>query len=136
MILKVLLPNFTAKFVKFFVNLSFILFLFFVFSAIYSEFQNIAGYFKASGLITLVLNVVVLIAAFLLCSIFKIENSSKKTILIETGLQNGTLAVVVTGLIFNDPIYLVPIATYSLIMYAVIFIYVIGLKFIHVKDSE
>ena len=136
MILKVLLPNFTAKFVKFFVNLSFILFLFFVFSAIYSEFQNIAGYFKASGLITLVLNVVVLIAAFLLCSIFKIENSSKKTILIETGLQNGTLAVVVTGLIFNDPIYLVPIATYSLIMYAVIFIYVIGLKFIYVKDSE
>ena len=100
-----------------------------MFSAIYSEFQNIAGYFKASGLITLVLNVVVLIAAFLLCSIFKIENSSKKTILIETGLQNGTLAVVVTGLIFNDPIYLVPIATYSLIMYAVIFIYVIGLKF-------
>ena len=50
-------------------------------------------------------------------------------ILIETGLQNGTLAIVVTGLIFNDPIYLVPTATYALIMYAVIFVYVIGLKY-------
>jgi len=128
MILKILLPNFTERFVKFFVNLSFILFLLFLFIAIYQEFQNIAGYFKASGLITLVLNLVVLAAAFLLCTIFKVENASKRTILIETGLQNGTLAIVVTGLIFNDPIYLVPIATYALIMYAVILFYIISLK--------
>ena len=128
MILNYLLPNFTERFVKLFVNLSFILFLLFLFMAIYQEFQNIAGYFKASGLITLVLNLAVLAVAFLLCSIFKIENASKKTILIETGLQNGTLAIVVTTLIFNDPIYLVPIATYALIMYAVIFFYIISLK--------
>ena len=129
MIIKSLLPNFTERFIKFFVNFSFILFLFFLFMAIYQEFENIAGYFKASGLITLVLNLVVLVVAFLLCSIFNVDNASKKTILIETGLQNGTLAIVVTSLIFNDPIYLVPIATYALIMYAVIFVYVIGLKF-------
>ena len=128
MILNSLLPNFTERFVKFFVNLSFILFLLFLFMAIYQEFQNIAGYFKASGLITLVLNLVILAVAFLLCSIFKVENASKKTILIETGLQNGTLAIVVTSLIFSDPIYLVPIATYALIMYAVIFFYIISLK--------
>ena len=129
MIIKSLLPNFTERFIKFFVNFSFILFLFFLFMAIYQEFENIAGYFKASGLITLVLNLVVLVVAFLLCSIFNVDNASKKTILIETGLQNGTLAIVVTSLIFNDPIYLVPIATYALIMYAIIFVYVIGLKF-------
>ena len=128
MILKFLLPNFTERFVKFFINLSFILFLLFLFLAIYQEFQNIAGYFKASGLITLLLNLLVLAAAFLLCTIFKVENASKKTILIETGLQNGTLAIVVTALIFSDPIYLVPIATYALIMYAIIFFYIISLK--------
>ena len=136
MILKILLPNLTARFEKFFINLSFILFLVFLFMAIYQEYDNLLGYFSASGMVTFVLNIMVLAGALLLCSIFKVEKPAKKTILIETGLQNGTLAIVVTGLIFNDPVYLVPIATYSLLMYAVIFIYVIGLKFIYVEDSE
>ena len=128
MIIKAFLPNFSTRFEKFFVKLSFILFLFFLFTAIYQELENIVSYFSASGLITLILNIVVLILAFALCGFFNIEKAQKKTILIETGLQNGTLAIVVTGLIFNNPIYLVPTATYALIMYAIIFIYVIGLK--------
>ena len=108
--------------------MSFILFVVFLSAAIYQELDNIVGYFASSGLITLVLNILVVIIAFLLCAIFKIEKPQTKTILIETGLQNGTLAIVITGLIFNDPIYLVPIATYALIMYAIIFLYIIGIK--------
>ena len=128
MISKTIFPNFFLKTEKFFVNLSFILFLFFLFMAIYQELDNIIDYFAASGLITLVLNIIVVIVAFFLCGFFNIEKPQKKTILIETGLQNGTLAIVVTGLIFTDPIYLVPTATYALIMYAIIFTYLIGLK--------
>ena len=128
MIIKAFLPNFTTKFEKFFVKLSFIFFLIFLFSAIYQELDNIIDYFALSGLITLVLNIFVLIAAIILCGIFNIAKPQKKTILIETGLQNGTLAIVVTGLIFSDPIYLVPTATYALIMYAIIFAYIIALK--------
>ena len=128
MIFKIIFPNFFLKSEKFFVNLSFILFLFFLFMAIYQELDNIIDYFAASGLVTLVLNIIVVIVAFLLCGFFNIEKPQKKTILIETGLQNGTLAIVVTGLIFSDPIYLVPTATYALIMYAIIFAYIIALK--------
>ena len=128
MISKTIFPNFFLKTEKFFVNLSFILFLFFLFMAIYQELDNIIDYFAASGLITLVLNIIVVIVAFFLCGFFNIEKPQKKTILIETGLQNGTLAIVVTGLIFTDPVYLVPTATYALIMYAIIFAYIIGLK--------
>jgi BASS family bile acid:Na+ symporter len=128
MIFKTIFPNFFLKTEKFFVNLSFILFLFFLFMAIYQELDNIIVYFAASGLITLVLNIIVVIVAFFLCGFFNIEKPQKKTILIETGLQNGTLAIVVTGLIFTDPVYLVPTATYALIMYAIIFTYIIGLK--------
>jgi len=128
MILKLLFQNFFLKTEKFFVNFSFILFIIFLFIAIYQELDNIVGYFVASGLVTLVLNIVVVFVAFFLCIIFRIAKSQLKTILIETGLQNGTLAIVVTGLIFNDPLYLVPIATYALIMYAIIFLYIIGLK--------
>jgi BASS family bile acid:Na+ symporter len=96
--------------------------------AIYQELPNIKEYFAATGLITLSLNIIVLIIAYFLCNIFNINAPQKKTILIETGLQNGTLAIVVTSLIFSEGIYLVPIATYALIMYAVILLYIIGLK--------
>ena len=57
MILKILLPNFTARFEKFFINLSFILFLVFLFMAIYQEYDNLLGYFSASGMVTFVLNI-------------------------------------------------------------------------------
>ncbi len=63
MILKALLPNFFSKNEKFFVNFSFILFLIFLFSAIYQELDNIVSYFAASGLITLFLNIIVVIVA-------------------------------------------------------------------------
>ncbi len=129
MILKAIFPNFFSKTEKIFVNISFVLFLLFLFLAIYQEFENIAGYFASSGIVTLVLNIVVVLIAFILCNLFNIQKPQKKTILIETGLQNGTLAIVVTSLIFSDSIYLVPIATYSLIMYFVIFIYVLSIRF-------
>ncbi len=128
MILKALFSETVIKYEGVFVKISFGLFLIFLFLAIYQELDNILGFFVASGLVTLILNMAVVLIAFILCSLFKIGQSQKKTILIETGLQNGTLAIVVTSLIFSDPIYLVPIATYALIMYAIIFTYIIGLK--------
>jgi len=128
MIFKTLFPNFFSRTENFFVKFSFILFVFFLFMAIYQELPNIVEYFAASGLITLILNIIVLIVAYFLCNIFSINTPQKKTILIETGLQNGTLAIVVTSLIFNEGIYLVPIATYALIMYGVILLYIFGLK--------
>jgi len=124
MIFKTLFPNFFSRTENFFVKFSFILFVFFLFMAIYQELPNIVEYFAASGLITLILNIIVLIVAYFLCNIFSINTPQKKTILIETGLQNGTLAIVVTSLIFNEGIYLVPIATYALIMYGVILLYI------------
>ena len=128
MIFKAIFPNFFSRSENFFVKFSFILFVFVLFMAIYQELPNIVEYFKASGLITLTLNISILIIAYFLCNIFSINAPQKKTILIETGLQNGTLAIVVTSLIFTDGIFLVPIATYALIMYAVILLYIFGLK--------
>jgi len=128
MIFKAIFPNFFVRTENFFVKSSFILFVFVLFMAIYQELPNILEYFAASGLITLTLNITILIIAYFLCNIFSINVPQKKTILIETSLQNGTLALVVTSLIFSEGIYLVPIATYALIMYAVILLYIIGLK--------
>ena len=128
MIFKAIFPNFFSRTENFFVKFSFFLFVFVLFMAIYQELPNIKEYFAATGLITLSLNIIILIVAYFLCNIFSINAPQRKTILIETGLQNGTLAIVVTSLIFSEGIYLVPIATYALIMYAVILLYIFGLK--------
>ena len=133
MIFKAIFPRIFARTENFFVKFSFILFVFVLFMAIYQELPNIKEYFAASGLITLTLNITILIIAYFLCNIFSINVPQKKTILIETGLQNGTLALVVTSLIFSEGIYLVPIATYVLIMYAVILLYIFGLKIFNNK---
>ena len=133
MFLKFIFPSFLKKIEKYLLNLSFLFFLLVLFSAIYSELPNIKNYFAASGLITLTLNVSVLIFAYFLCRFFNIGKIQEKTILIETGLQNGTLSIVLTSLIFDDTIYLVPIATYALIMYFVIILYIAGLSFFDKK---
>ena len=51
----------------------------------------------------------------------------KRCITIECGLQNGTLAIFVATSIFGGGAYVIPAATYSLIMFAtsLIFVYIV-----------
>ena len=55
-------------------------------------------------------------------------NSQKKSITVECGLQNGTLALVLASTVFpGESIYLIPAATYSLVMFvtSLFFIYLV-----------
>ena len=55
-------------------------------------------------------------------------NKQKKAITIECGLQNGTLAIVVATSVFGGGLYLIPAATYSLIMFVTSLIYIFAIK--------
>ena len=55
-------------------------------------------------------------------------NEQKKAITIECGLQNVTLAIVVATSVFGGGLYLIPAATYSLIMFASSLIYIFAIK--------
>ena len=103
------------------------LFVFVLFGAIAAERENIVYYFAEAGLVTLTLNVVMMIVAFYIAQIFGTGTEQKKCITIECGLQNGTLAIFVGTSIFGGGLYVIPAATYSLIMFAtsLIFIYFI-----------
>ena len=48
----------------------------------------------------------------------------QKCITLECGLQNGTLAVFVATLIFDDMAYMMPTAAYALTMYITGFIFI------------
>ena len=95
--------------------------------AIISERENIISYFSQAGLITLILNILMMILAFYLAQFFSTGKKQRRCITIECGLQNGTLAIVVATSVFGGGLYVIPAATYSLIMFgtSLIFIYLI-----------
>ena len=106
-------------------KISIVLFVLVLLGAILAERENIISYFAQAGLITLILNVVMMVIAYYIAKIFGSGEKQKRTITIECGLQNGTLAIVVATSIFGGGIFLIPAATYSLIMFvtSLLFVY-------------
>ena len=105
-------------------KISIVLFVLVLLGAILSERENIISYFAQAGLITLTLNIVMMVIAYYIAKFFGSGEEQKRTITIECGLQNGTLAIVVASSIFGGGIYLIPAATYSLIMFATSLVFV------------
>jgi len=108
-------------------KISTFLFVLVLLGAIAAERENIVSYFAQAGLITLILNVVMMVVAYFVAQSLASGTEQKKCITIECGLQNGTLAIFVATSIFGGGIYVIPAATYSLIMFAtsLIFVYLI-----------
>ena len=108
-------------------KVSIVLFVLVLLGAILAEKQHIEDYFKQAGLITLALNIIMMIIAYYVAHFLASGTKQKKCITIECGLQNGTLAIFVATSIFGGGMYVIPAATYSLIMFAtsLIFVYLI-----------
>ena len=127
MLFKKLFSNAASSFEPIAKKISAVLFVLVLLGAILSERNNIISYFSEAGLITFVLNIVMMFIAFYIAKFLGSGEKQKKAITIECGLQNGTLAIVVATSIFGGGLYLIPAATYSLIMFAtsLIFVYLV-----------
>ena len=100
-----------------------------VFAAIWiEEKDNILTYLAEAGLAVLILNVVMMTLAYFIAKKFVSGNAQQKCIALECGLQNGTLAVFVATLMFDDIAYMIPTAAYALIMYITGFIFIYILR--------
>ena len=108
-------------------KVSIILFVLVLLGAILAERENVISYFAQAGFITLILNVVMMVVAYYVAKFLASGTKQKKCITIECGLQNGTLAIFVATSIFGGGMYVIPAATYSLIMFAtsLIFVYLV-----------
>ncbi|MGB0573321.1 MAG: bile acid:sodium symporter family protein [Alphaproteobacteria bacterium] len=109
-------------------QVSAVLFVLVLAGAILQERANIGEYFAQAGLVTLVLNVVMMVLAYLIARMFASGMKQRIAISIECGLQNGTLAIAVATLLFGGGLAVVPAATYSLIMFATALIYIALLR--------
>ena len=127
MIIRKIATNFVSSNALLVQRISIILFAI-VFLAIWiEEWENIMSYLAQAGLITLVLNIVMMIIGFYVAKMFASGIEQRKCISLECGLQNGTLAVFVASQIFTDVVYMIPTAAYALIMFitSIMFLYLV-----------
>jgi len=101
-----------------------------VFIAIYiEEWDNIISFVTRAGVIALILNITMMIIGFYAAKIFASGVAQQRSISLECGLQNGTLAAFVGTQIFDGSsmTFIVPAAAYALIMMitSVFFIFIV-----------
>ena len=78
--------------------------------------------------IPLLENVTMMAIAYFIAKKFVSGIPQQKCIALECGLQNGTLAVFVATLIFDDIAYVIPTGAYALLMYITGFIFIYILR--------
>ena len=124
MLIRKFATNFITSKTQLIQRISIILFVI-VFAAIWvEEWENIMSYIAQAGTITLVLNIVMMLIGYYVAKFLASGTAQRKSISLECGLQNGTLAVFVASQLFSDIIFLIPTAAYALIMFVTSLIFV------------
>jgi BASS family bile acid:Na+ symporter len=127
MLIRKFATNFISSKEQLIQRISVFLFALVFLAILIEEKGNIIPYLAEAGLITLVLNLTMMILGFYIAKKFASGIAQRKCISLECGLQNGTLAIFVSTQVFDNSAYLVPTATYALIMFitSIIFVFIV-----------
>jgi BASS family bile acid:Na+ symporter len=119
MMIKQRLPRFTEKSLKAVNIVSAVFFVLILLMAILKERTNIVPYFVQAGVPALVLNVLALLLGYVTGLAFALNFKQRVAISIETGIQNGTLAIgiALSPAMLNNTEMAIPAAIYSLMMF-------------------
>lgn len=105
--------------------------------AIFKEKDNLAGYFVQVGVVMLLINLIILTIAYSIAKVFRLSHPQRSAVAIESGIQNGTLAIAIatSSSLLNNPEMSIPAAVYSLIMFATggVAVYLFSRKFMFDK---
>ena len=127
MLIRYIATNFVIKNTLLFQRISVGLFIV-VFIAIWiEEWDRIVSFITRAGSIALALNIIMMFVGYYVAKFFASGTEQRKCISLECGLQNGTLAVVVSSQLFDDIVYMVPTAAYALVMMltSIIFVFIV-----------
>ena len=81
------------------------------------EKENFVSYFQQAGLVALALNVATMTVGYFSSRLFKIIDKRAVSISIESGIQNGTLAITIAVVLLNNAEFAIAPAIYSLLMF-------------------
>ena len=128
MIIRHFAKNFIVKNILLIQRASITLFVLIFITIYIEEWDNIVNFIVQAGLITLTLNIVMMVVGFYVAKFFASGVAQQRCISLECGLQNGTLAVFVSTQLFDKMVYLVPTASYAIIMMVTSLIFVFIIK--------
>lgn len=119
MLVKQYLPNFTSNSLKAVNIMSAVFFVLILLMAIVKERANIVPYFMEAGIPALMLNLAAMFAGYASGLLLALQFKQRVSIAIETGIQNGTLAIAIalSPVMLNNTQMAIPAAIYSLIMF-------------------
>ena len=122
-IFNTIFPEFSKKIDPLFDKAALIVFLVIIGIAVYQDLHLIPEYVRFAGIKTVLIFVLAFFMAIFLTRLFKINQSDKVTIIVETVLQNGGIGIVLGALIFSNAKFIFPVAAYALLQYLFILIY-------------
>lgn len=95
-----------------------VIFILITIGIIVANKKTIQDHFAALAGVTVALNVITMFFGFGASKLAKLGSAQVRTIAIEAGIQNGTLAIVIATSILKQPDMALPGGIYSLIMFA------------------
>jgi len=100
------------------------------------EKENFVSYFQEAGAITLSLNIITMLLGYYSAKLLQVYTKGAISIAIESGIQNGTLAISIAIVLLNNSSYAIAPAVYSLLMFLTggIIVY-LGVKKSKITDS-
>jgi len=128
MIIRKLATEFVLKNSLLFQKISLFLFTIVFFAIWVEEWDKITSFIVRAGTIALILNITMMLIGYYFAKYFVSGIKQRKCISLECGLQNGSLAVFVGTQVFDEVVYIVPIAAYALIMFVTSIIFVLILR--------
>ena len=81
------------------------------------ERENLIPYFQQAGIVALLLNITTMMVGYYSSKIFNIKNKRAISISIESGIQNGTLAITIAVVLLGNSEFAITPAIYSLLMF-------------------
>ncbi|MCG2418364.1 bile acid:sodium symporter family protein [Aequorivita sp. F47161] len=81
------------------------------------ERANFVSYFEQAGIAALALNVVTMVLGYFSAKLFGLGKAAARSIAIESGIQNGTLAITIAVVLLHNASFAIVPAVYSLLMF-------------------
>ena len=81
------------------------------------ERENFVSYFQQAGVVAIVLNITTMLIGYYTSRLFRIKDKAAVSISIESGIQNGTLAITIAVVLLGNSEFAIAPAIYSLLMF-------------------
>jgi BASS family bile acid:Na+ symporter len=109
--------NFAKRMEKPMRTASTVIFIIVFIAVLAANTEKLVDGMKEAGLVTLLLNIVTMGLGYLTARLFKLNLKNAISITIESGIQNGTLALVIATSILNNVEMGIPIGAYAIWMF-------------------